>query len=576
MMNQSLQSLLSEYSHIGHLFVDCMRRNPDFTCQIDAATGQEETNASVLSRSIRLAQALRKFGLRPGDVLALGGNNHLDLHIPYYAALLNGYPIAGVDPLFKYSELRSLFKITQPKIAFCQRTSLEEYERAAHDLGLDMKIVTFEEGEGSMKELLSTYDIIEPEAEFKIAKFDVDKVYAFLISTSGTTGFPKVAAFKHRITMEKFLTFMKYSNKMSTIGLNLSPVQWISGIFNAVAMPISSQTKVQTSRPDDIDHLIEMINKYKPPSMFMSPALMLVLLRRWDEVDLSCLKEILITGAKTNVAAINELRGRLHKNTNIKEAYGMTETLGPVLTPNVNGPVGSCGKPTHGYAIKLVDPDTGSEIKEPYQNGELLAKGLCFTEYLGNPEETRKSFTEDGYFKTGDLLYRDEKDNYFFVDRIKMLIKFRNVHVVPSELEEVILQHHGVLDVCVTSIPHPDDDEHPVACVIRKPDSIVTAQEIKELVSNHLSKNKVLCGGVVFVDKLPMTSSDFSTKAKSCWIYFEQLTYFVFEILTKMLKTVFILAIVAMLVGESIQQGGGGQGGMGGGPPPKFGGMYTF
>ncbi|CAK1590128.1 unnamed protein product [Parnassius mnemosyne] len=189
------------------------------------------------------------------------------------------------------------------------------------------------------------------------------------------------------------------------------------------------------------------------------------------------------------------------------EAYGMTETLGAVLTPNVNGPSGSCGKPTIGYDIKLVDPDTGLEIKEPYKNGELLAKGLCFTEYLGNPEETKKAFTEDGYVKSGDLLYRDESDNYFFVERIKLLIKYRNVHVVPSELEELILQHHGVLDVCVTSIPHPEDGQHPVACVVRKPDSTVTAQEIKVLVCNHLSKNKELRGGVVFVDKLPMTSS---------------------------------------------------------------------
>ncbi|CAG5047599.1 unnamed protein product [Parnassius apollo] len=510
MMNQSLQSLLSEYSHIGHLFVDCMRRNPDFTCQIDAATGQEETNASVLSRSIRLAQALRKFGLRPGDVIALGGNNHLDLHIPYYAALLNGYPIAGVDPLFKYNELRSLLKITQPKIAFCQHTSQEKYKRAAHDLVLDLKTVTFEEGEGSMQELLGTYDAVEPEAEFKIAEFDVDKIYAFLISTSGTTGFPKVAAFKHRIIMEKLLYFTKHSNNartMRTIGLNLSSIQWISGFFNAIIMPLLNQIKLQTSRSGDIDHLIEMINKYKPHSMLMSPRLMSVLLMHCDEVDLSCLKEIFVTGSKSKVNMINKLRTRLQKGTIIMEAYGMTETLGPVLTPNVNGPSGSCGKPTYGYAIKLVDPDTGLEIKEPYQNGELLAKGLCFTEYLGNPEETRKSFTEDGYFKTGDLLYRDEKDNYFFVDRIKMLIKYRESQIVPSELEELILQHHGVLDVCVTSIPHPDDGQHPVACVIRKPDSTVTAQEIKELVSNHLEKYKELRGGVVFVDKLPMTFS---------------------------------------------------------------------
>lgn len=52
-----------------------------------------------------------------------------------------------------------------------------------------------------------------------------------------------------------------------------------------------------------------------------------------------------------------------------------------------------------------------------------------FQEYYNNPEETAKAFTEDGWYKTGDLLYHDENNNYFFVERLKMLIKYRNYHV---------------------------------------------------------------------------------------------------------------------------------------------------
>lgn len=70
--------------------------------QVDAATGEQETRRSVLSRSIRLARALEQFGLKTGDVVALTGLNHLDLTIPYNAGLMNGYPIAAVDPSFKF------------------------------------------------------------------------------------------------------------------------------------------------------------------------------------------------------------------------------------------------------------------------------------------------------------------------------------------------------------------------------------------------------------------------------------------------------------------------------------------
>lgn len=73
-----------------------------FPYQIDAATGQEEKYGSMLSRSIRLARSLRSFGLKPGDVLAVGGRNHLDIRIPFYSAVFNGLPVLGVDPYFKY------------------------------------------------------------------------------------------------------------------------------------------------------------------------------------------------------------------------------------------------------------------------------------------------------------------------------------------------------------------------------------------------------------------------------------------------------------------------------------------
>lgn len=56
----------------------------------------------MLARSINLARSLRNFGTKPGDVLALHGKNHLDLHIPYYAALMNGMPVVGVDPMLKF------------------------------------------------------------------------------------------------------------------------------------------------------------------------------------------------------------------------------------------------------------------------------------------------------------------------------------------------------------------------------------------------------------------------------------------------------------------------------------------
>ncbi|CAH2238906.1 jg13714 [Pararge aegeria aegeria] len=454
--------------HLGQLMLEKLRQHQDTICQIDAATGEEETYASVASRSIHLARSMRAFGLKPGDVLALGGKNHLDLHIPFYAALYNGLPMVGVDPLFKYDEIRTLFKLTEPKIAFCQVESFETYSKVAADLGLDMKIVTFEHGDCTMAEFIDKYDTEEPEEEFRPKK---------------------------RV-------------------LNLSPVNWISNYFMSVGGPLIGDTKVQSSIPDDYEHFIYIINKYKPSTCLIGPTLVSYLVSRKKDVDFSCFKSVTITGSKIFPALLAKLKALLSKDTLAVEAYGQTETIGSVLGPIPNGPSGSCGRPLPIYAIKLVDPTTGVEIKEPYVTGELWNKGPRFTEYYNDPEETALAFSEDGYFKTGDLLYRDENDNYFYIDRLKTLIKYRNSHILPLEVEELISTHPGVKEVCVVGINDPLVGQKAAACVVRNEEASVTAQDIKDLVLNKLSKNKQLRGGVVFVDQLPLTSSGKLARSK--------------------------------------------------------------
>lgn len=497
--------------HLGHLLFDSMKKHKKMICQIDAATGEEETYTSVLSRCIRMAKALRAFGLKPGDVLAFGGKNHIDIHIPFYAALFNGLPIVGVDPFFKYDEVKTLLNLTKPKIAFCQGESYEIYKRASDNLGLNMKIVTFDKGYPcSVTEFMDTYATNEREEDFKVQEIDIEKIYAFLVCTSGTSGKVKIAAFNHKpfiFKITKLLQQYKYDKQPGKRILNLSPVNWISNYFLSVGGPLIGDTKVQSSIPDSYDHIIDIINKYKPMQGLFSPTFIAYLVSKKDKVDLTCFKNISIAGSKIYPGVMADLKEMMAKDAIAMEAYGQTEMIGSVLAPNPAGPTGSCGRPLSLYAIKLVEPHTGEEVTEPYVNGELWAKGPRFTEYYNNPEETAKAFTEDGFFKTGDLLYKDENDNYFYVDRLKALIKYRNSHVIPMELEEIISKYPGVKHVCVIGISDPLDGERPLACIVTESGHTVNAQDIKDLIANKLSKNKQLRGGVIFLEKLPFTSS---------------------------------------------------------------------
>ncbi|XP_052751957.1 luciferin 4-monooxygenase-like [Galleria mellonella] len=500
----------NKHFHLGHLFMYCMKRQPDAVCQIDAATGESETNASVLSRSIAVARCFRRLGYKVGDVMSLSGPNNNNLHIPYYAALMNGMPFAGVDPTYKYDELEQALTVTRPRISFCMKAAYDDHIRAIQKLNLDTRVVTLDDGEHSMANFVEKYDSKEDKDEdFKPAIFDTEKVYAWLVSTSGTTGTFKVAAIAHKPIIDfvrlAFSTLF-LSSKKGGKTLNISPIQWVTCAANAIYIPAGGGIKLQTSDLS-IEKIIDVINEHKPQSVITGSSILTYILKHEKKCDLTCFDNIILTGAKVYNDLLIELKSRMRKDALILEAYGQTESLGAILKPNVNGPLGSCGKPTSMFQIKLVDPETGKEITEPNITGEMWRKGPGFTEYYNNPEETANAYTEDGWFRTGDLLYRDKDDNYFYVERIKTVIKYRSYLVYPIELEELIRTLPGVFEVGVTSVPHELDGEHAVAIVVRNPGSSVTAQEIKDLVANKLSENKLLRGGVVFVDRLPLTAT---------------------------------------------------------------------
>ncbi|KAJ8711130.1 hypothetical protein PYW07_008372 [Mythimna separata] len=505
----------NENYNLGHLCMDALRIRPDAVCVIDAATGESETNASVLARSIQLAKCFRKLGAKPGDVLALGGRNHLDLQIPYHAAIMNGMPIAGVDPLFKHTEIKKMFEICSPRVAFCQKELLDTYHAVKEELGLNTEIICFDEGKNSLASFIDKYDDKEDKEEFLPVIVDRKKHYAWLVCTGGTTGVVKLAAFTHASFLKKLemLKVIMSSVKQQEpseeqkLALNTSPVQWLSSVITTLVAPLLRETKLQTSKSLTIEHMVEMINKYKPVNAFLSPPIATALIKSEKKCDFTCFERIMLSGGKIHKDILLELRKRVRPGTPVVELYAQTENLGPVFMGTPEGPLGTCGKPIPAFPVKIVDPETGKEITEPNVPGEVWTKGASFSEYYNNPEETAASFTEDGWFKTGDILYRDEEGYFFFVERLKMLIKYRMYHVIAPEIEAVIREHPGVLDVSVTSVPHDEDGEHPVACVMRSPGSKVTAEEIKEMVANKLSDSQRLRGGVIFMDKLPMTST---------------------------------------------------------------------
>ncbi|KAG7303427.1 hypothetical protein JYU34_011942 [Plutella xylostella] len=494
--------------HLGKIILESLKVAPDMDLQIDAATGQSESFKSTLNRSVQCARYLRA-SYAPGDVIALMAPNHLDLTVPIYASLFNGLTVAAVEHTWGVGELQDTFSTIQPKLVCCQHEKQEVVREALQRAGVNANIITFGGGEHELNELIRN---VEPNVDdFSVTEVDTAENIAFLVPTSGTTGAPKNAVCSHL----NFATHLPYWLSLydtfpspTRLIFHLSPLQWVTGIMNYLLSAIFHVTRVQTSAPSSVEHYHSIINKYKPTFMICSPTMMATMVKHSGRAscDFSCFEIVMLGGSAVTRDIGEEIKIRA-PNTQMVPNYGLTE-MGMSLcgSYNINKPV--CFKNVGVLKLRLVDPDTGKDVCEPFKSGELWGQGpSIFKGYCNRPEATKEAFSEDGWLKTGDIFQRDEDLNYYFVDRLKMLMKYMNYQISPVEVETVIKQHPGVSDAGVAGVPHSECGELPVACVVRKQGASVTAQEIKDLVKSSLQDSKQLRGGVIFVDALPLTAT---------------------------------------------------------------------
>ncbi|XP_013184243.2 luciferin 4-monooxygenase [Amyelois transitella] len=506
--------------HLGKLILQSLKDAPDFVLQIDGSTGESVTFQQGLERSVRCAIALRNMGLRVGDVVVLISPNYSDLAAVFYAALYLGVVLAPVDMSLGVLELKSAFEVNKPKIVFCKSDKTREATEALTAAGQEPLIVTFDHGEQFMtyQNFIKKYSDNSPIEDFKPNDFDTEETISMFITTSGTTGLPKAAACSHKnYAIALPYLWSRFTNfpTPTRVAMVCTTLQWMTAMLNYLSSPIMRFTRLHTSEPLTLDHAYHVINTYKPTFCIMSPTL----LASWinpatrDRCDFSSFEVIYTGGSAVHQELLEEAKKAMPE-TEICNVYGMSELSGSAFHCRYPSQ-GSCGTQIGCHQYRLVDVETQKEIYEPNVKGELWVKGpAVIKNYYNNPEATKAAFTADRWFKTGDLFYRDEHWNFYFVERMKLLLKYKNYQISPVEVESVILQHPGVQDVIVVGTPELESGELPVAFVIRRAGSNVTAQEIKDMVKSLLSDAKQLRGGVVFLDSFPLTTTSKAHRMK--------------------------------------------------------------
>lgn len=258
---------------------------------------------------------------------------------------------------------------------------------------------------------------------------------------------------------------------------------------------------------ESLDEILRVIEKYRP-TVWPSVPLWMKLIATHEEYqkyDISSLKVITCGSAPLPVDVIRrveELTGAV-----ITEGYGMTET---VNTITINGhdhrKVGTVGVVNPNIEYLIVDQETGTEVVEDGQPGEIICRGECVMhEYWNNPEETAKML-RNGWLYTGDIGRIDEEGFLIICDRKKDLIITGGFNVFPSELEAVAITAENVADAIAIGVPNERRGEVPAIFVQPIAGKTVDLNEVERVCREKLSRFKVPKEYYI-MDMLPKTKN---------------------------------------------------------------------
>jgi len=300
-----------------------------------------------------------------------------------------------------------------------------------------------------------------------------------ILYTGGTTKSPKGVPINGAL----FLTQCKYA--MESMRPLLTPEEnvfmcgvplfHILGQTLGLGLILSGGTLVLHPRPN-LDAIFTCIERFHAKAMIGVPALYRMILehRRIDQYNLGSVKCWMAAGDALPVEVEKRFRDKFGRT--IFQAYGTTETGGGVCMCPVddeNPPPKSIGRCLPGKEIRIVDPITLESVQDGVAGELLVSSKFMVTSYLNKPEETQNAFIDlNGrkWYRTGDIVSRDERGNLFFVDRTVDTIKHKGYRISSSEVESTLQEHPAVIGACVVGVPDRIVGERIKAFVVLKED----------------------------------------------------------------------------------------------------------
>ncbi len=520
---------VNEFSSIGDLFEQGVERFGDRAAYVCMGKQISYTEIGVLS--MRFAAFLqRELKLPKGARIALMMPNLLQYPIAMFGALRAGCIVVNVNPLYTARELEHQLRDAGIDAIVILENFACTLQQVCDKLPIKHVIVTsvgemlgFPKGAmvdfvvRHVKKIVPAWDF--PGAVSFAAALDRGAAHtlrpvaighddiAYLQYTGGTTGVAKGAILTHGNIVanlqQAYAWIHPFLHDGEEIVVTALPLYHIFSLTaNCLTFFKIGATNLLITNPRDIPGFIKELAKYRFTSITGVNTLFNALLNHPDfaKLDFSMLHIALGGGMAVQQAVAEKWKKVTGKP--LIEAYGLTETspavaMNPLNLAEFNHTI---GLPIPSTEVSIRDDDN---IEMPVgQRGELCVRGpqVC-RGYWNQPEESARAFTPDGFFRTGDIAIMNEQGFIRLVDRKKDMILVSGFNVYPNEVEDVIANHPGVLEVAVIGVPDEYSGEAVKVFVVRK-DEALTEAELIAFCRTNLTGYKVP-QKVEFRDALP-------------------------------------------------------------------------
>jgi acyl-CoA synthetase (AMP-forming)/AMP-acid ligase II len=454
--------------------------------------GESRTYAEVQDTSRRVATALARRGVHPGDNVAILAANDPTAFTCVFGISRAGAVWCPVNPRNEAAENRELLELFDCSVLIFAASFAPLVDRIRGELPAVHTWVCLD---AELGWALTWDDFLGPEEPWTAAE-PVDDV-AMIVGTGGTTGRPKgVVLTDGNLETMTALTLIGYPFEGRPTYLALAPLTHAAGVLCFPVLALGGEVVIM--RAPDVGAFVDLVGRHRVTHTFLPPTLVYMVLGHpgLGSADLSSLQCFWYGAAPMSVARLAEA---LQRGLPMAQLFGQTEapmmisTMSPADHRRPDGSIAterlaSAGRPAPLVRLAILDEE-GNELA-PGERGEIgVRSSLVMAGYYKNPEATAE-VSKHGWHHTGDIGYLDDDGFLFIVDRAKDMIITGGFNVYSTEVEQALMAHPAIQDCAVVGQPDEKWGERVVAVVQPHAGHTVDPDEVRTFVKERIGSVK--------------------------------------------------------------------------------------